>query len=197
MVRGGRPAGAPWVAGRPLWPRASCIPGEAALPSSRGPLHMSRVKYHPVTRVPHGGLKNVTPVACVWGAASTARMFHCSAPALGACDEKRPTAGTGQPPAAQCPRSWGRSASQGPRAAPHTRSPRSLGSWPCSTRTDPSAHCPLALCTRRGGSRVPLGRPAPFSASVLPACQLSVPHPPGVRGTADQPPRPPRSRLTL
>lgn len=110
-----------------------------------------------------------------------------SSPQLGQVNPRQPSAhgiGEGQPPRAPVLlRRPGPPVPRGPAPAP-----------PALT-CPPTA--PSPCCTRWGGSRVPLGRPAPFSTSVLPACQLSVPHPPGVRGTADQPPRPPRSCLTL
>ena len=86
-------------------------------------------------------------------------------------DEKRPTARAGQPPAAQCARSWGRLASQGPRTAGQTRSAVPQGSRPRSTRTDSSAHCALPpLHERRRGplDDQPLAVPPPCrSASSL------------------------------
>lgn len=198
MVRGGGPAGAPGVARPPPWPRASCIPGgggSASLPGS-------------VTRVPseispcHLGPPWRSQECHARGSSLGSSLHSQNVPLLGAQPwvpvmKSGPQPGQVSPLAAQCPRSWGRLASQGPLAARQTRSPVPQGSRTRSTPTDSSACCTLApLHERRRVSRTPW-MISPLQCLPLPECQLSVPYPPGVRDTADQLPRPPHWRLTL
>lgn len=157
MVRGGGPAGAPGAAGPPPWQRASCIPGggvSASLPGS-------------VTRIPseispcHLGPPWRSQECHACGSSLRSSLHSQNVPRLGAQPwvpvmKSGPQPGQVSPLAAQCPRSWGRSASQGPRAARQTRSPVPQGSCTRSTPTDSSARCDLTpLNERRRVSRTP------------------------------------------